>query len=175
MAQVVEQLQDRRLHRDVEGGDRLVGDEQARLDGQGPRDGDALALSAGELVRVAVEGLGRHADQAHQLAAAGLDLVARHQLVHAQQLGQHLAHGQARVEGRGRILEHHLHRAPLLGGPAAGRGTSRRGASGRCRATTWPVMQRPMVVLPQPDSPDQPDDLAGSDVSDTPSTARTTP
>ena len=120
VSQVVEQLQDGRLHRHVEGRDGLVGDEQAWLDGQRPRDGDPLPLSTGELVGVAVEGLGRHADEAHQLAAAGFDLVSRHEPVHAQQFGQDVAHREAGVQGRGRVLEHHLHRAPPLGGPAAG-------------------------------------------------------
>ena len=50
-AQVLEQAQDRRLDRDVEGRDRLVGDDDARLDRERPGDGDALALPTGELAR----------------------------------------------------------------------------------------------------------------------------
>lgn len=42
------------LGRHVEGGDRLVADDQPRFGGQRPCDADALALSAAELVRVAV-------------------------------------------------------------------------------------------------------------------------
>ena len=43
--QVLEQVDDLRLDRDVEGGDRLVGDDQLRLYRQGPRDADPLALA----------------------------------------------------------------------------------------------------------------------------------
>jgi hypothetical protein len=51
--EVAQQVEDLRLDRDVEGRDRLVGDEQAGLDGQGAGDADALALPAAELVGVA--------------------------------------------------------------------------------------------------------------------------
>ena len=54
-AQPVEQLEDLRLHGDVEGGRRLVGDEQLGLQRDGHRDQQALPHAAGELVRVGVD------------------------------------------------------------------------------------------------------------------------
>ena len=53
---VLEQVEDLRLHRHVEGGHRLVADDQLRLGDHGPGDRDALALPAGELVRPAALG-----------------------------------------------------------------------------------------------------------------------
>ena len=53
--EVLEQVEDLRLHGDVEGRGRLVGDEQARVVHQGHRDHHALAHAAGELVRVVVD------------------------------------------------------------------------------------------------------------------------
>ena len=53
--QVVEQVDDLRLDRHVERGNRLVEQDQARVDGQRPSDPDPLALAAGELVRETVE------------------------------------------------------------------------------------------------------------------------
>ena len=50
--QLLEQVDDLRLDRDVEGGHRLVGDDQLGLERERPGDADALALAAGELVRV---------------------------------------------------------------------------------------------------------------------------
>ena len=47
------QREDLAAHRGVERGDRLVGDEQARLEHHRARDHHALALPARELVRVA--------------------------------------------------------------------------------------------------------------------------
>ena len=51
--ELLQQLQDLRLHRDVERGGRLVGDQEIGLVGERQRDHDALALAARELVRVA--------------------------------------------------------------------------------------------------------------------------
>ena len=52
--EILEQVDDLRLDRDVERGHRLVADDQRGLDGQRPRDPDALALAARELMRIAV-------------------------------------------------------------------------------------------------------------------------
>ena len=54
--QVLEQVEDLGLHRHVEGRHRLVADDQLGLEHQGPGDGDALALAARELVRPLVAG-----------------------------------------------------------------------------------------------------------------------
>ena len=60
--QVAQQVEDLRLDRHVERGDRLVGDDQLRLERERARDADALALAAGELVRIAVVVLGVEPD-----------------------------------------------------------------------------------------------------------------
>ena len=60
--QVAQQVEDLRLDRDVERGDRLVGDDHLRLQRERARDADALALAARELVRVAVVVLGVEPD-----------------------------------------------------------------------------------------------------------------
>src|SRR5439155_4361570 len=59
--QVLEQVEDLRLHRDVERGDGLVAHDQLRVDGERAGDADALALAARELVREAVVVLGAEA------------------------------------------------------------------------------------------------------------------
>ena len=56
---VLEQLQDLRLHRHVERGGRLVGDQQVRLVRQRHGDHHALALAAGELMRITLQPPGR--------------------------------------------------------------------------------------------------------------------
>ena len=56
-------LSERRLSRmvarkrGVDHGDRLVGQDDARLEQQGPRHHDALALAAAQLVRIAAQDL----------------------------------------------------------------------------------------------------------------------
>src|SRR5262249_58774202 len=54
--------EDLRLDGDVERGNGFVGDNQLRLEHQGARDGNALALTAGEFVGEFVEGLRWHSD-----------------------------------------------------------------------------------------------------------------
>jgi len=50
-AELVEQFEDLFLHRDIESGGGLVGDEQFGIGGESHGDHDALAKSAGELMR----------------------------------------------------------------------------------------------------------------------------
>ena len=75
--QVLEQVQDLRLHGHVERGDGLVADDQLRVDRQRARDADPLPLPAGELVREAVVVLRVQADDLEQLLDAALDLRRR--------------------------------------------------------------------------------------------------
>ena len=55
LLEVAQQVEDLRLDGDVERGGRLVGDDQARLAGDGAGDEDALGHAAGQLVRVTGE------------------------------------------------------------------------------------------------------------------------
>jgi hypothetical protein len=70
LAQVGQQVDDLRLDRHVERGHRLVGDDEARLDGERAGDADPLPLPAGELVREPPRMLGREADEPQQLGDA---------------------------------------------------------------------------------------------------------
>ena len=54
--QLLEQIDDLSADADVEGGDGFVGDDELGTQGEGTGDADALALSAGELVGVALAG-----------------------------------------------------------------------------------------------------------------------
>ena len=53
-AYALQQVEDFRLHREIERGGRLVEEQDARLHDQRPRDGDALALAARDLVGIAI-------------------------------------------------------------------------------------------------------------------------
>jgi hypothetical protein len=76
--EVLEQVDDLGLDRDVEGGDRLVADDQLGVEGEGAGDADALPLAAAELVRVAVVEVGVQADHPEQLLDPGVLLLAAH-------------------------------------------------------------------------------------------------
>ncbi|CFM38011.1 Uncharacterised protein [Bordetella pertussis] len=111
--QILEQIQNLRLDRHVQRRGRFVADQEARPGGQRARDADALALAAGEFVRIALRGGCAQADHVEQVGhhAAGLRL-AFSQAVKADRLGHDFLHPHARVERRIGILEHHLDLAP---------------------------------------------------------------
>ena len=64
--QIPKEVQDLRLDRHVESGNRLVADELG-LERKRPRDRDALALTAGELMRIAVDMVNPETDLTEQL------------------------------------------------------------------------------------------------------------
>ena len=60
--QFEQQVDDLGLDGYVQGGHRLIADDEAGLEGDGARDADALPLAAGELVREPVRCAGVEAD-----------------------------------------------------------------------------------------------------------------
>ena len=127
--QLGEELQDLRLHGDVERRRRLVGDEQVGLVRERHRDHDALALPARELVRIGVEAARcvAEADEVEHLERARARRPLRQPAVQPQDLADLPLDRVQRVERAHRLLEHHgdvvaAHRAASR---------SRRRASGR--------------------------------------------
>ena len=90
-------------------------DDELRLDRQRAGDADALALPAGELVRVAVDEARVQADQRQQLLHPRAHrLPPSPQVVDLDRLGDDVADRHARVERGVRVLEDHLHVAAHL-------------------------------------------------------------
>ena len=116
LLQVVEQVEHLRLHRQVERGDRLVADDHVGVERQRAGDADALALPAGELLRVLVGRLGAQPDEVEQPAHPHVAVLAVlvQPLVAAPRLGDDVARRHAGVQRRVGILEHHLHAAAEL-------------------------------------------------------------
>jgi hypothetical protein len=109
--QVADQVEDLGLHRHVQSGRRLVGDEQLGVTRQRHRDHRALPHAAGELVRVVIDARARLRDadpiqQLHGAAARGLlaDVV-----VQPVRLDDLLTHRVVRVHRGQRILKDHRH------------------------------------------------------------------
>ena len=122
LLKVDHQVQDLRLHRDVERRCRLVADDELGIARQRTGNGDALPLAARELVReLRTIGLGQ-ADLLQQVGHPPTQLLAfRQQPVNANRLGNDVAHAPPRIEAGVRVLVDHLHAPPQ----ALGR-------SGRC-------------------------------------------
>lgn len=73
VTQVRHQLEHRRLHRDIERRDRLVGDEHRRLERQRAGDPDTLALTTRELPGVGVEEARWQPHGVEEFGGAGID------------------------------------------------------------------------------------------------------
>ena len=107
LLQFLEQREDLRLHGDVERRGRLVGDQEVGLVGERHRDHHALALAAGQLMRIARQPRLRigNADLGQQLERARAGCHAREPLVQQQRLADLLFDGVQRIERRHRLLE----------------------------------------------------------------------
>ena len=107
--QLLHEMQDLRLDGDVEGGGRLVGDDELGIAREPDGDHHALAHAARELVRVLSEpprGIG-DADHLQELDGARPRLVLAHPLVDEKRLHDLQPDGQHRVERGHRLLEDH--------------------------------------------------------------------
>jgi hypothetical protein len=111
---VLQEAQVLRLDRHVEGGRRLVGDQQARLARDGDGAGNALADPAAHLVRVGVHAPLGIADPhlVQELDDAPVERAAAEPTVERQRLRDLIAHGQRRVERGHRVLQDHRDARP---------------------------------------------------------------
>jgi hypothetical protein len=138
---LAEQGHDLRLHRHVERGGRLVGDDQRGPAGQGDRDHHALAHSSGDLVgifRQAPFGRGE-AHGGQQLDGARACRGARSPLVIGQRFDDLASDREHGVQARHRLLEDH-------GDPAT---TPARRSRAGCARTSAPFsLTRPVTMVP---------------------------
>ena len=114
---IFEQIEDLRLHGDVERRRRLVGDEQVGPVGERHGDHHALALAAGELVRIGAEPLARDRGcrpPSSSSIDARADAVGAARAVQLEDFADLLLDGVQRVERGHRLLEHHGDPAPRM-------------------------------------------------------------
>src|SRR5258707_12770557 len=111
--QVDQQIDHLGLDRYVERRYRLVADDQARPERQRARDADALALAAGELVRVILHLIRPEADLVEQLGNPLALFASGRQTVNAERLADDIAGRHARVQRSERVLEDDLHRTSM--------------------------------------------------------------
>ena len=106
--QFIKHVDHLRLNGNVQGRDRLVADDELRVQGEGTGDADALALAAGELVGIAGGMLAVEAHAVHQLQdpLLALGLVPVH-LMDVQRFADDIGDGHAGVQRGIGILEDH--------------------------------------------------------------------
>src|SRR5258706_10764586 len=141
-----DQVHDLALHRDVERGGRLIGDQQLRLAGDRHRDHHPLLLPARELVRIGVEPRLRlrNADFVQQLDGPLAQRPAREAQVLAQHLADLEADAEHRIERGHRLLEDHrdLGAAQLLHLPPSNREEVAAAVKNPARRTNGRVLGR---------------------------------
>ncbi len=107
--EIEQQVEHLRLDRLVERGNRLVEDEEARLERERAGDVDALALAARDLVRIAPGEARRLEPDPMEQVVGARDRGAPPQSVHARAEGDGVLDRQPRIERGVAVLEHHLH------------------------------------------------------------------
>ncbi len=107
--EVVQQVHHLGLDRHIERGDRLVGHDQPRVERERAGDTDALTLTAGELVRIAVVVLGVEPDHLQHPLHFLLDPALGLDALEPEGSADDRADGVPRVQRRVRVLEDHLH------------------------------------------------------------------
>ena len=109
-AQFRKQLEDLRLHGDVERGGGLVCDKDAGIRGERHRDHHALAKAAGKLVRILARAHGRLRDGGaiERCQGSGADFIcSRRWLVDPDGFLDLRADAHHGIQGRHRLLENH--------------------------------------------------------------------
>ena len=109
LLQILEEVDNLRLHRHVECRDRLVANHKLRIQRKRSCDTNSLTLTARELVRVAVFVEGLQTAVVHDLIDVVMVLAPRHKIVLTDRLTDDFADRQSRREGGERILEDDLH------------------------------------------------------------------
>ena len=109
---ILEHIDDLRLNGDIERGDRLIADDELGIDRKRSRDTDSLALTAGELMRIAVCVLAVESDALKKgdYLLSSLRLVGC-EMVDIDGLAYDIAYRHARIKARIGVLENHLHLA----------------------------------------------------------------
>src|SRR5262249_10192363 len=107
-------LQDLSLHDHVEGGRRLIEDDELWLERERHRDDHALAHPAGQLVGIRAETTSLEPDELEQVAGASERLAPRHASVGAHHVEELVADAHDLVQSVHRALEDHRDLVPAI-------------------------------------------------------------
>src|SRR4029077_5620833 len=121
--EILEEVEDLRLHRDIERAHRLIGDDQTRLGDQRASDSDPLALAAGEFMRVFL-GIGRAEPDGAQNLGAAPRAPRGVEALRPKRLGADPADGAAWIKRAVGVLKHHLEITPQAPSPLSREGSA---------------------------------------------------
>jgi hypothetical protein len=107
--QLLKQIEHLGLNGDIKGRDRLIGDDELGIAGEGPCNADALTLAAAELVWIAL-GMGAiEANPFEQIVHAGTALCGTPYTMDRERIGNNAPRCFAWIERGKGILKHDLH------------------------------------------------------------------
>ena len=106
--QFPQEVQDLRLHGNVQGGNRFIQDNHIRIERKSPCNADSLALSAGKSVRIPVFHFHRQSDHLQQFVHAPVHLLPVPDPVIQHGFPQDVLYPLARIERGPAVLKHHL-------------------------------------------------------------------
>lgn len=106
--QTIKQIEDGLLDGYVESGGGFVADDDFRLEDEGARDSDTLALSAGHVVRIAVSEVFGEVDQSEHFLRFGFDVLLRNHAEVFERFADDFLDTLLRIESGGGVLENHL-------------------------------------------------------------------
>jgi len=110
--EILEQVDDLGLDRDIEGAHGLIADDEFRLHGQGAGDADALALPTAKFVGVAIHVLGFQPDFGEQFGdTVAAVFLGKFGEVYLEGLADDVKNGEPGVERVERVLKNNLHPA----------------------------------------------------------------
>ena len=115
LLQIFQQVHDLGANGNIQGGDRLIQNDNPRIEGQRSGYGDPLSLSSAELVGKQISAPIGQSNQTQQFTQAVSQLVPAELGPDRQRLGDNLINSHPRIQRRERILENHLHFPPIVG------------------------------------------------------------
>ena len=107
--QLLQQIDDLRLNRDVQCSNGLIQHNELRVDGQRSGNPHPLTLSTGKLMGIAVNTICAQADNIQQVLNALEFFAATIQTVNGQRITDNLTDGHSRIQRGIGILIDHLH------------------------------------------------------------------
>eukprot|EP00873_Tetraselmis_striata_P030048 jgi/Tetstr1/450312/TSEL_037348.t1 len=119
LTQIHEQIDDLRLDRDIERGDSFITHHELGIDCQSASNANALALSAGKLMRETGLGARVQSRLSKNIVDMGIELGIWHHLMKVGGFAHGLAHPEARIQRIQRVLEDHLHLERYMPRPLA--------------------------------------------------------
>jgi hypothetical protein len=122
LLQILKQVDDLGLYRDVKRGNRLIGNDKLRVERKRSRNSDSLTLPPAELMRIAAGMIRLEPDQSqqfyHSLGPSTVTDITISRTMYLKRFSNYLSNSHSWIERGVWILKNYLHPLPNLAQPA---------------------------------------------------------